>query len=142
MSLKSKLDELIDNLLDEANATGAGEAYDTPNAFGELDDEDVEEAGYEKVEESTFKKAAKLMLGEISYKNYRNDKSASPKQKVNKAIRNIHSKLHEIDRILTHNVKLKTEAGVDPSKYWKGTRKTLYRISEKMQRISEKLRKF
>ena len=142
MSLKNRLDELIDELLDEANVTGAGEAYDTPNAFGELDDEDVEESGYEKVKESTFKKAAKLMLGEASYKNYRDEQKGSPKQKVNKAIRNIHSKLHEIDRILTHNIKLKTEAGVDSSKYWKGTRKTLYRISEKMHKISEKLRKF
>jgi hypothetical protein len=142
MSLKSKLDELIDEMLDEANATGEGEAYDTPNAFGDLDDEEIEKSGYKKVKESTFKKAAKLMLGEGSYKSYKNDETFTPKQKVNKAIRNINSKLHEIDRVLTHNIKLKNETGVDSTKYWKGTRKTLYRISEKMQRISEKLRKF
>ena len=142
MSLKSKLEELIDELLDETNATGEGEAYNTPNAFGELDDEDVEVFGYEKVEESTFKKAAKLMIGEGSYKNYKNDETYTPKQKVNKAIRSINSKLYEIDKVLTHNIKLKKETGVDSTKYWKGTRTTLYRISEKMQRISEKLRKF
>ena len=142
MSLKDKLDELIDELIDEANATGEGEAYNTPNAFGELDDEDIEKDGYKKVDESTFKKAAKLMLGESSYKNYKNDATQSPKQKVNKAIISINSKLYEIDKVLTHNIKLKNETGVDSTKYWKGTRKTLYRISEKMQRISEKLRKF
>tara|TARA_R110002153_G_scaffold64821_3_gene173636 strand:+ start:7546 stop:7974 length:429 start_codon:yes stop_codon:yes gene_type:complete len=142
MSLKSKLDDLIEELLDETNSTGEGEAYDTPNAFGELEDEDIEKSGYKKVKESTFKKAAKLMIGEGSYKSYKNDESFTPKQKVNKAIKSINSKLYEIDRVLTHNIKLKNETGVDSTKYWKATRTTLYRISEKMQKISEKLRKF
>lgn len=141
MSLRSDLDELLDRMMDESNSTGGGESYDTPNAFGELDDEDVEKDGYEKVDESTFLKAAKLMLGEGSYKSYRDD-ARSPKSKVNKSIREINGKLAEIERILTHNVKLKTETNINPDKYWKGTRMTLYRISEKMQRISEKLRKF
>jgi aromatic ring-opening dioxygenase LigB subunit len=82
------------------------------------------------------------MLGETSYNAYRNDETQTSKQKVNKAIKNINSKLYEIDRVLTHNIKLKNETGVDSTKYWKGTRKTLFRISEKMQQISEKLRRF
>ena len=95
MSLKNRLDELIDELLDEANATGEGEAYNTKYSFGKLDDEDIEVMGYKKVKnvkESTFKKAAKLMIGEGSYR--------------------------------------------------KSTKRNLYSISERMQRISEKLRKF
>ena len=60
MSLNSQLEELIKDLMDETNSTGAGEAYDTPNAFGELDDEDIEKNGYEKVDESTFVKASKI----------------------------------------------------------------------------------
>ena len=97
MSLKSKLDDLIEELLDETNSTGEGEAYDTPNAFGELEDEDIEKSGYKKVKESTFKKAAKLMIGEGSYKSYKNDESFTPKQKVNKAIKSINSKLYQED---------------------------------------------
>ena len=142
MSLNNKLEELIKDIMKETNATGDGETYDTPFAFGELDDEDIEKDGYEKVEESTFVKASKIMLGETSYRDYKKDETASPKQKVNRAIREINGKLKEIDRILSHNIKLKKEAGVDQSKYWKGTRKTLYRIAEKMSGISEKLRKF
>ena len=145
MSLKNRLDELIDELLDEANATGEGEAYDSKYAFGKLDDEDIEVMGYKKVKnvkESTFKKAAKLMIGEGSYKEYKKDPSHTPKQKVNMAVKSINSKLHEIEKILTHNIKLKNESGVDKSGYWKSTKRNLYSISERMQRISEKLRKF
>jgi len=128
--------------MDETNSTGAGEAYDTPNAFGELDDEDIEKNGYEKVDESTFVKASKIMLGETSYRAYKNDESATPKQKVNRAIREIVGKLKEIDKILGNNIKLKTETGVDRGKYWKSTRKTLHKIAERMSGISEKLRRF
>ena len=142
MSLKNRLDELIDELLDEANATGEGEAYDSKYAFGKLDDEDIEVMGYKKVKESTFKKAAKLMIGEGSYKEYKKDPSRTPKQKVNMAVKSINSKLHEIEKILSHNIKLKSESGVDKSGYWKSTKRNLYSISERMQRISEKLRKF
>lgn len=142
MSLKNRLDELIDELLDEANATGEGEAYDTKYSFGKLDDEDIEVFGYKKVKESTFKKAAKLMIGEGSYKEYKKDPSNTPKQKVNMAVKSINSKLHEIEKILAHNIKLKNESGVDKSGYWKSTKRNLYSISERMQRISEKLRKF
>ena len=66
----------------------------------------------------------------------------TPKQKVNRAIKEIAGKLKEIDKILTNNIKLKTETGVDKGKYWKSTRKTLYKIAERMSGISEKLRKF
>ena len=61
---------------------------------------------------------------------------------TNRAIREIAGKLKEIDKILTNNIKLKTETGVDKGKYWKSTRKTLYRIAERMSGISEKLRRF
>ena len=54
----------------------------------------------------------------------------------------INSKLFMIERLVNQNVKLKTEDGVDATKYWKSTRGNLYKISEKMIRISEKIRKF
>jgi hypothetical protein len=142
VSLNKQLEELIKDLMDETNSTGDGEAYNTPNAFGELDDDEIEKSGYEKVEESTFIKASKIMLGETSYRAYRKDESATPKQKVNRAIREIGGKLKEIDKILTNNIKLKTETGVDRGKYWKSTRKTLHKIAERMSGISEKLRRF
>ena len=145
MSLNKKLDDL----LDEMSSTGGegSEEYNTPNAFSkdeEDENDNAETSGYNKVKsESTFMKIAKeTILSEISYKDYKKDESATSKQKVNRAIREINSKLYKIEGILNRNIKLKSEAGVDNTKYWKSTRSNLHKISEKMQRISERLRRF
>ncbi len=148
MSLSKKLDELAKEI-EEANTTAdAGGEYNTPNAFskdGKEDENDVAETcGYKKVKtESVFMKLAKnTLLSEVSYKEYKKDESATSKQKVNRAIREINSKLYKIEGIVNQNIKLKSESGVDSTKYWKSTRSNLQKISEKMQRISERLRRF
>ena len=81
-------------------------------------------------------------IHEISYNDYKKDESKSSKTKVNSAIKEVHSKLIKIERIINQNIKLKTEDGIDNRQYWKSTRKGLYSISERMMRIGEKLRKF
>ena len=140
--LEKKLKE-VEEEIEEISVTGGGEAYNTKYAFGDLDDEDVEKSGYKKVKESKFKTfATASFLNEISYKDYKNNSDFSAKQKVNKSIKEVSSKLFRIERIINQNIKLKTEEGIDNKQYWKSTRKNLYKISERMMRISEKLRKF
>ena len=140
--LEKKLKE-VEEEIEEISVTGGGEAYNTKYAFGDLDDEDVEKSGYKKVKESKFKTFAKAsFLNEISYKDYKNNSDFSAKQKVNKSIKEVSSKLFRIERIINQNIKLKTEEGIDNKQYWKSTRKNLYKISERMMRIGEKLRKF
>jgi hypothetical protein len=81
-------------------------------------------------------------LKEASYKEYKRDTSMSSKQKVNKAIKEVASRLYKMERVINQNIKLKTEEGIDNKQYWKSTRNNLYKISERMMRIGEKLRKF
>jgi len=142
MSLNKKLKELEEKVkeeeeVQEANVTGAADGpYDTPKAF-------VKKKKKKEVEESRFMKLAKAtLINEISYKEYKKDETATSKQKVNRAIREINSKLYKIESIVNQNIKLKSESGVDSTKYWKSTRSNLQKISEKMQRISERLRRF
>ena len=145
MSLNKQLEEKLKEL-EEMSATGAGEAYDSKYAFSEDDedeDENAEVAGYKKVKESKFKQFAKAsFLTEVSYKDYKKDETATSKQKVNQSIKEVNSRLLKIERIINHNIKLKTEEGIDNKQYWKSTRGSLYKISERMMRIGEKLRKF
>lgn len=145
MSLNKQLEEKLKEL-EEISATGAGEAYDSKYAFskdGEDEDENAEVAGYKKVKESKFKQFAKAsFLTEISYKDYKKDETATSKQKVNQSIKEVNSRLLKIERIINHNIKLKTEEGIDNKQYWKSTRGSLYKISERMMRIGEKLRKY
>ena len=88
-------------------------------------------------------KMAKLtLMNEVNYNDYKKDESATSKQKVNRAIKEVNSKLFKIERIINQNIKLKTETGIDETKYWKSTRENLQKISEKMHRLSKKLRSF
>ena len=140
--LEKKLKE-IEEELEEISTTGAGEAYNTKYAFGDLDDDDIEKSGYKKVKESKFKTMAKAsFLNEVSYNEYKKNPELSAKQKVNKSIKEVSSKLFRIERIINQNIKLKNEEGIDNKQYWKSTRNNLYKISERMMRIGEKLRKF
>ena len=145
MSLNKYLDKLLEELedLEEISSTGGGEAYDSKNAFSELEDEDVEQARYKKMKESKFKQFAKAsFLNEVSYKDYKRNTDLTSKQKVNKAIKEVASRLYKMERVINQNIKLKTEEGIDNKQYWKSTRTNLYKISERMMRIGEKLRKF
>tara|TARA_R100001443_G_scaffold112711_1_gene126604 strand:+ start:8155 stop:8589 length:435 start_codon:yes stop_codon:yes gene_type:complete len=144
MSLNKKLDNMFnkdfkkieEEDIEELNVTGGGEVYNTPKAF-------KKKKKKKDMEESTFVKMSRIMnLSEINYKQYKNDDSLNSKQKVNKAIREVNSKLFKIERIINQNIKLKTEDGIDETKYWKSTRQNLSKISEKMERLSEKLRRF
>ena len=150
MSLSNKLDKLFEDQLDseieEANVTGGGEAYNTKYAFkteDEAEDEDIEVFGYKKVKESVFKTMSKEMyLSEANYPDYKKDESLSQRQKVNKSIKEVNGKLFRIERIIDQNVKLKTESGIDESKYWESTKRNLLKIESKMKRLAEKLRNF
>ena len=148
MSLNSKLDELFENELNadcdcggectceitEENVTGGGEAYNTKYAF---------KAEEEDLDESIFKSMSKQMyLSEAKYRDYKQDESLSQRQKVNKSIKEVNGKLFRIERIIDQNVKLKTESGIDESKYWESTKKNLMKIEGKMKRLAEKLRSF
>ena len=142
MSLNSKLDELFDSELNadeitEDNVTGGGEAYNTKYAFKTNDEEE------EDLDESIFKSMSKQMyLSEAKYRDYKQDESLSQRQKVNKSIKEVNGKLFRIERIIDQNVKLKTESGIDESKYWESTKKNLMKIEGKMKRLAEKLRSF
>ena len=122
--------------MDEMSSTSGGEAYNTPFAFSK-------KKKTKKVKESKFMSLAKsTLMSEISYKEYKSNDESTQKQKVNRAVREINSKLYKIEGFINQNIKLKTEAGIDQTKYWKSTRSNLQKISEKMVRISERLRRF
>jgi len=141
-------DFAIEDELDEmSSAAGAG-AYDTPNAFGELSDDDIEMLGYKKVKlakkesvDSNFVAMSKaLHLKEITYSDYKKDPVATPKQKINSSINYINKGLKEIEKVVNHNVRLKQEMGIDNNIYWKSSRENLAKISERFMRVSKQLK--
>ena len=91
-----------------------------------------------KVEDVMERKYEELIEGYRTFATA--DKDVSPEKKVNRTIQEIAKKLHEIDELVKHNTRLKTEAGVAASTYGARTKKALSTISERLIKISERVR--
>ena len=92
-----------------------------------LTTEDVLEKKYEELLESYRRFATE-------------DKHTSPERKVKNTIKEIAKKLQEIETMINYNTRLKTESGVAASTYGSGTQKALTKISERLIKISERVR--
>ena len=65
---------------------------------------------------------------------------SSPKAKVGKGVSNIQKQLSEMEKFVNWYSKIKTENGLKKEDYWKRTNASLYKIKERLMRITEKLR--
>jgi len=140
--------------LAEASTSGGAGAYLTPNAFGhEAPESAYSSYGMKKVsnptkntkslKESSYKTMMSEMydiLEEGKYNDIKNDPTVSAKKKVNYAIAEVYTKLYEIEKIISKNMKLKTEMNVDNRMYWKSTKDKLSKLSERLNRVSSYLK--
>lgn len=143
--------------IEEANVTGNMDGgagpIKTPAAFAKSKDEDdldtdhIEVLGYKKSKKSKqhFESVKNLEtklenLIEATYRAYRKDESMSNKKKVNLAIKEINRKLYEVEKLVNQNTKLKTEMGIDQGQFWESTKVRFGKISERMLKISRKIK--
>jgi hypothetical protein len=91
-----------------------------------------------KVEDVLEKKYEQLIEGYRSFAT--GDATMSPDRKVKNTIQEIAKKLHEIEKLVQYNSRLKTEAGIASSTYGPATAKALNKISERLIKISERVR--
>jgi hypothetical protein len=91
-----------------------------------------------RVEDVLDRKYEKLIEG---YRDFvTGDKNLSPERKVKSTIQEIAKKLQEIETLVNYNSKLKTESGVTSAAYGSSTNKALQKISERLIKISERVR--
>lgn len=138
--------------LDEMSTTSSVPGYQTPNAFApnekeyeEHSKETAEIYGYKIVPdnkkrnfESTYKQAMQVMT-EGTYKEFKKDESRTTNRKINESIKNINRIMYEVERVVDHAGKLKTEMAVDERTLWRESRNRLVKIAERINRISKKL---
>lgn len=151
--IENKFDEI-----EEANVTanldgGAGPPK-VPGAFSKVKDEDklngthIEVLGYKKSKKSkknfskleSLEKKIENKINEITYSAYVHDDSRKNYQKINDSIKKINRMMFEIEQIVNQNNKLKKEAGIHTNQYWKSTQYRLGKISERMIRVSQKIK--
>lgn len=67
-------------------------------------------------------------------------KMESPKKRVHENLKSINRQLREIEREINSTAKLRKEAGLNSSAYWSNTRAYLYKVTERISRLSETLK--
>ncbi len=157
LGMVAKMDEDEDtDELEEISTTASVPGFDSPYAFGKVDDDTIEADGWKKTpktnkffkrmesKSSDYKKMMSEMYGvqteAVSYREYKKDESATPSQKVNKSIMEVNRMLAEIERVVAHNLKLKNESGVNSGQFWKSTGVRFSKINERIVRISNRLK--
>ena len=107
----------------------------TPYAFSKKEKKKMK---YPGVAEAMDRKYEKLIEG---YKQFSlgNGKS-SPNQTVNRSIREVAKQLKSIEETIKHTSRLKTESGISNSGFTTGTKNALNKISERLIKISERVR--
>ena len=93
---------------------------------------------YKTVQEAMDRKYERLI--ESYTKFSRGDKKMTPKRKVERTIQEVSKKLKEIEILVNHTNKLKTESGMARENYGPRTEKALNKISEKLIKIAERVR--
>ena len=114
--------------LDEANVTGGnasfqagtGAAYATPKAF----------------------KKKKKGVNEVSYGDFKRNTESSPRQKIAKGIRQVNKMIKEIEKIVEHNFRLKTELDMNSGTFLRSTNKQVHEIGARLKQLENKLREF
>jgi hypothetical protein len=118
---------------------GTNNIKDTSTQIGNLPQHGVrKQISTLKVEDVMERKYEELIEGYRSFATA--DKDVSPDKKVNHTIQEIAKKLQEIDELVKHNARLKTESGVAASSYGARTKNALTKISERLVKISERVR--
>jgi hypothetical protein len=83
--------------------------------------------------------ASNLFLNEIKYKDFKNDKSMSDKQKMNIGIKKINRILYELESIVSQHAKFKHEGNITNDQYWMQSKRKLNKIVERLVKISKKI---
>ena len=149
--LRKFIREVIRNELEELTTTANVAGYLTPHAFAgkSLISRKKIRAVAEKLgwkltkrgKEALNRKVDEIINeGTSKYYLFRNDQEKTARQKIGLSIREAKKSLGRIDAQLKILSKYKNEFGYSSSNYWKRTLKDIYKIEERLVKISHKLR--
>ena len=138
--------------LEEMSTTASVPGYQTPNAFAPSEKEfeksskeNAEMQGYTVVPKKSKKnyesvyRQAMVVINEGTYNEFRKDETRSSNRKINDSIKNINRTIYEVERVVEHALRLKTEMNVDQRTLWGESMSRLRKISERINRITKKI---
>jgi len=123
--------------MDEMSTTAGVPAPLHKFAFSKKDKKSKET--YPGVSEEIERRYEKIL--ESSYREFAtSDPKTSPERKVKGAIKEVSKRLSEVENIVKHTSRLKTESGISKDNYGPSIQKALTKISERLIKISERVR--
>ena len=125
--------------IDEASTSAGAGAYNTPKAFSTPKQaQRKKKMKYVGVAEAMDKKYETIIE---SYKQYAlGDAKITPSKRVKETIKDVSKKLQEIEQLVNYSSKLKTESGLSRDGYGPAVNNALTKISERLIKISERVR--
>ena len=149
--LRELIREVIRKELDEMTTTAAVAGFETPHAFvgksakNKKRIKDIaERLGWkltERGKEALNRKVDELVSeGTSKYYKFRNDQEKTARQKIGLSVRETKKALGQVNAQLKILSRYKNEFGYTADNYWKRTLKDIYRIEERLVKISQKLR--
>ncbi len=85
-------------------------------------------------------KLENLAEGKMRYHEYKKDESASPTQKIAKAISEVNRNLEEMERVIRMNTRLQKESGIASEALYNRTRQGLLKLEARLLHLAGKVR--
>ena len=115
--------------MNEMSTTGTGASFQAGNS-----------AAY--ATPKAFKKKRKDRMDEVSYRDFKRNTESSPRQKIARGIRQVNKMIKEIEKIVAHNFRLKTELDMNSGTFLKSTNKKIHELGARLKQLENKLREF
>jgi len=152
-NLRELIRQVIEQVLDEDNVTGGGEAYLTKFAFSKggknVATKTAEKLGYKVV--GSVPKSGKTFefvkyegqdpINEVSYRSFTKTVSeVSPERKISKAIVGIKKRLREINQIVDYSIRLREENSLTTENYLTNSVRGLEEITTRLTELDKKIK--
>lgn len=140
-NLRKLIEDLIDEIqseeldIEEVTTTANVAGYQTPNAFKNTDGTDEDDESDDDYIDAINKATGYKRVDENRWHELRKSEG-TPKQKIGVGIRSINKQLSEMETFLKWYGRIKKESGMKTEDQWKRTQKHLYKIRERLNRIS------
>jgi len=151
--LKQYIREMVKKELEEITTTGNVAGYNIPMAFqGNNPKNKARKKGIatqlgmqltprgKQDMERPADKLENLAEGKMRYHEYKKDESASPTQKIAKAISEVNRNLEEVERVIRMNTRLQKESGIASEALYNRTRKGLLKLEARLLHLAGKVR--
>jgi hypothetical protein len=150
--IRKLIEEELSNIDEISTSAGAG-PYQTPFAFqGNLQRNKTKKKGIatqlgwkltprgEKDLNTPADKLENLAEAKMRYHEYKKDESATPTQKIAKAISEANKNLAEIERVIKLNSRLQKESGISSEALYRRTQQGLLKLEARLLHLAGKIR--